>query len=88
MNGELDFAQSLRARVAALEGCRSRCSTRSARHSCSQPGARTLIRTLKRLGFPLRHRQRRLHPDHRPAGRAARAWTSPPPTPSRSPTAG
>jgi len=51
MEGELDFSDSLRARVALLEGLpvdavdRVRAAVRLA------PGARTLVRTLKRLGY-------------------------------------
>jgi phosphoserine phosphatase len=51
MRGELDFEQSLHARVALLEGLdesvvdKVRCQVRLTR------GARTLIRTLKRLGY-------------------------------------
>ena len=52
MRGELDFAESLRARVRVLAGSGRRASsTRSAREVVLTPGARTLVRTLKRLGF-------------------------------------
>ena len=52
MAGELDFEQSLRARVATLAGLPESRARRGPRGpSCSRPGARTLVRTLKRLGF-------------------------------------
>jgi phosphoserine phosphatase len=51
MNGELDFAQSLRARVAALEGLPVEVLDEVRETLVLTPGARTLIRTLKRLGF-------------------------------------
>jgi phosphoserine phosphatase len=51
MRGELDFADSLRERVAALEGLPE--SVLDDVYSAVElaPGARTLVRTLKRLGF-------------------------------------
>ncbi|HEV7210667.1 MAG TPA: phosphoserine phosphatase SerB [Blastococcus sp.] len=51
MNGELDFAESLRARVAALEGLPVEVLDEVREHLVLTPGARTLIRTLQRLGF-------------------------------------
>jgi phosphoserine phosphatase len=51
MNGELDFAESLRARVAALEGLPVEVLDEVREHLELTPGARTLIRTLQRLGF-------------------------------------
>ena len=51
MNGELDFAQSLRARVAALAGLPEEVLDEVREHLVLTPGARTLIRTLQRLGF-------------------------------------
>jgi phosphoserine phosphatase len=51
MRGELDFAESLRERVAALEGLPATVLD-DVRHAVRfTPGARTLVRTLKRLGF-------------------------------------
>lgn len=51
MSGELDFAESLRARVALLEGLpASACDEVRADLSLT-PGARTLVRTLKRMGY-------------------------------------
>lgn len=51
MSGELDFAESLRARVALLEGLPvSVCDEVRAQLSLT-PGARTLVRTLKRMGY-------------------------------------
>ncbi|WP_235564846.1 phosphoserine phosphatase SerB [Modestobacter sp. Leaf380] len=51
MNGELDFEQSLRARVAALAGLPVSVLDEVREHLVLTPGARTLIRTLQRLGF-------------------------------------
>ncbi|WP_346622267.1 phosphoserine phosphatase SerB [Blastococcus montanus] len=51
MNGELDFAESLRARVAVLEGLPAEVLDEVREHLVLTPGARTLIHTLKRLGF-------------------------------------
>jgi phosphoserine phosphatase len=51
MNGELDFAESLRARVGALAGLPVGVLDEVREHLVLTPGARTLIRTLKRLGF-------------------------------------
>jgi phosphoserine phosphatase len=51
MGGELDFAESLRARVALLSGLPI-TAVESVRDSLQlTPGARTLVRTLKRLGY-------------------------------------
>jgi phosphoserine phosphatase len=51
MNGELDFAESLRARVAVLAGLPVEVLDEVREALELTPGARTLIRTLKRLGF-------------------------------------
>jgi phosphoserine phosphatase len=51
MNGELDFAESLRKRVAALQGLPIEVLAEVREALELTPGARTLIRTLKRLGF-------------------------------------
>ncbi|MGY2080021.1 phosphoserine phosphatase SerB [Modestobacter sp. SYSU DS0657] len=51
MNGELDFEQSLRARVAVLAGLPAGVLDEVREHLVLTPGARTLIRTLQRLGF-------------------------------------
>ncbi len=51
MRGELDFAQSLQARVAMLEGLDAAVLDRVADSLVLTPGARTTIRTLKRLGY-------------------------------------
>jgi phosphoserine phosphatase len=51
MNGELDFEQSLRARVAVLAGLPVGVLDEVREHLELTPGARTLIRTLQRLGF-------------------------------------
>ncbi|TCK26130.1 phosphoserine phosphatase SerB [Pseudonocardia endophytica] len=51
MRGELDFAESLRRRVAALEGLPASVVDDVAGLIELTPGARTTIRTLKRLGY-------------------------------------
>jgi phosphoserine phosphatase len=51
MRGELDFEQSLRQRVALLEGLDASCLDRVYEGLTLTPGARTLVRTLKRLGY-------------------------------------
>ena len=51
MAGELDFEGSLRARVALLEGLPVEAVDRVRAAVQLTPGARTLVRTLKRLGY-------------------------------------
>jgi phosphoserine phosphatase len=51
MRGELDFTQSLRRRVALLAGLPARVLTEVTTALELTPGARTTVRTLKRLGF-------------------------------------
>jgi phosphoserine phosphatase len=51
MAGELDFEQSLRARVGVLAGLPASVLDDVRRDIVLTPGARTLVRTLKRLGF-------------------------------------
>jgi phosphoserine phosphatase len=51
MHGELDFAQALRERVALLAGLEVTAIDTVLRGLRLAPGARTLIRTLKRLGY-------------------------------------
>lgn len=51
MRGELDFEQSLRARVALLEGVPESAIDHVRTHLRLMPGARTVMRTLSRLGF-------------------------------------
>ncbi len=51
MRGELDFAESLRERVRALAGLDASVLDEVRRSVVLTPGARTLVRTLKRLGF-------------------------------------
>lgn len=53
MNGELDFAASLKARVALLRGVPSDVFERLKSKITITPGARELCRVLKRLGFTL-----------------------------------
>jgi len=50
MRGELDFAQSLRTRVALLEGLSESVIDEVRQEILLTPGARTLIRTLQKLG--------------------------------------
>jgi phosphoserine phosphatase len=51
MSGELDFAESLRHRVATLEGLPATALDEVYAAIVLAPGARTLVRTLKRLGY-------------------------------------
>jgi len=51
MRGDLDFAESLRARVALLAGLPESVLDEVRSAVRLTPGARTLVRTLKRLGF-------------------------------------
>ncbi|NUR93909.1 MAG: phosphoserine phosphatase SerB, partial [Kribbellaceae bacterium] len=51
MRGELDFAESLTHRVAALEGLPVAALDQVYEAIELAPGARTLVRTLKRLGY-------------------------------------
>ncbi|WP_067975760.1 phosphoserine phosphatase SerB [Nocardiopsis trehalosi] len=51
MRGELDFEESLRRRVALLEGLDASALDAVRERLVLTPGARTLIRTLKRLGY-------------------------------------
>jgi phosphoserine phosphatase len=51
MRGELDFAESLRRRVAVLAGLPESVLDDVAKNLLLTPGARTTVRTLKRLGF-------------------------------------
>ncbi len=51
MRGELDFEESLRHRVAALEGLSASALDEVYAAIELAPGARTLVRTLKRLGY-------------------------------------
>jgi phosphoserine phosphatase len=51
MQGELDFAESLRRRVAVLEGLPATVLDEVAADLELTPGARTTVRTLRRLGF-------------------------------------
>ena len=51
MRGELDFEQSLRERVALLKGLDAAALDHVYDNILLAPGARTLVRTLKRLGY-------------------------------------
>jgi phosphoserine phosphatase len=51
MRGEIDFVQSLRERVALLAGLEVAAIDKVLRQVRLAPGARTLLRTLKRLGY-------------------------------------
>ena len=70
MTGQLDFAASVRERVALLAGLDQRVLDEVRAELRLAPGARTLIRTL-RGSATARNRQRWFHPGHRAArGRA------------------
>ncbi len=51
MRGEVDFEESLRRRVALLEGLDASALDRVYEALVLAPGARTMVRTLKRLGY-------------------------------------
>ena len=51
MRGELDFEESLRSRVALLEGVDASALEQVYDAIVLSPGARTMVRTLKRLGY-------------------------------------
>ncbi|MGC5009488.1 phosphoserine phosphatase SerB [Streptosporangium sp. DT93] len=51
MRGELEFAESLRRRVALLEGLSEEVFEKVRKELVLTPGARTLVRTLKRLDY-------------------------------------
>jgi phosphoserine phosphatase len=51
MRGELDFAASLKARVSELKGLDASVIDAVRRDLTLTPGARTLVRTLKRMGY-------------------------------------
>jgi phosphoserine phosphatase len=51
MRGELDFTESLRSRVALLEGVDESALDEVYESLTYAPGARTMVRTLKRLGY-------------------------------------
>ena len=51
MSGQLDFADSLRNRIALLEGVEASALERVYEGIVFAPGARTMVRTLKRLGY-------------------------------------
>jgi phosphoserine phosphatase len=51
MRGDLDFAESLRERVALLAGLDATCLDQVYDDLVLAPGARTTVRTLKRLGY-------------------------------------
>lgn len=53
MRGELDFAESLRRRVALLAGVDAGALAEVRREVRLTPGARTLTRTLRRLGYQI-----------------------------------
>jgi phosphoserine phosphatase len=51
MAGELDFEEALRARVALLEGLDEAALPRALARMTLTPGAKTFVRTLRRMGF-------------------------------------
>ena len=71
MNGELDFATSLKARVALLKGVPSDVFEQLKPTIKITPGARELCRCLKKLGFSPGSAQRRFPAARRLAGRRA-----------------
>ena len=83
MRGRLDFAASLAARVELLAGLPMAEVEAVRDELVLTPGARTLVRTLKRLGLRGRRGVGWVHGVDRPVRRRAGAWTSPPPTCSR-----
>ena len=84
MRGELDFAESLRARVAMLEGLDAAVLDRVAESLVLTPGARTTIRTLKRLGYRCGIVSGGFTQVAATTGRPSWGWTSSRPTPWRS----
>ncbi len=73
MRGELDFAESLHRRVATLAGLPAEVLDDVADQIELTPGARTTIRTLRRLGFHCGSGVRRLPSGDRSVGARARA---------------
>ena len=71
MAGEVDFADAMHERLALLAGLDSAVLAEVADGLVLAPGARTLIRTLKRLGYVTRAGQWRVRPDHRRTGGGA-----------------
>ena len=81
MNGELDFADALRERVAhAAAACRSTRWSRPGRATALTPGARELVATMRAHGAHDGAGLRRVHLLHRPGRRALRASTCTAPT--------
>ena len=88
MRGELDFEESLRARVALLEGLPESALDEVYAELDLAPGARTLVRTLKRLGYRFGDRLAAASPSSPTGWPPTSASTTPAPTSSRSSTAG
>ena len=88
MRGELDFEQSLRQRVALLEGLDASCLDDVYDGLVLTPGRADPGAHAEAARLPVRDRLRRVQPDHRPARRRTSASTSRRPTSSRSSTAG
>ncbi len=74
MRGELDFAESLHARVAALAGLPEEVITRARAEIRLDAGRPHALPDAQGTRLPDRAGQRRLHRGHRPAGR--RIWAS------------
>ena len=72
MRGELDFEASLRARVALLEGLPVRALDEVYDEPGAGAGRAHVGPHAQAARLPVRDRQRRLHPAHRPAGRRPR----------------
>lgn len=83
MRGELDFEQSLHARVELLAGLDASVVDKVRAEVRMTPGARTLIRTLKRLGYQVGVVSA-ASPRSRTISRNVLGSTSPRPTPWRS----
>ena len=88
MRGELDFEESLRARVALLAGLRRVRPGPGVRRAGARPGRADPGAHPEAARLPVRDRLRRLHPGHRPARRRPRHRLRARPTSSRSSTAG
>ena len=86
MRGELDFAASLRERVALLAGLDAGVLDEVRRQPAAHPGRAHADQDAEAPRLPVRDRQRRLHLGHRSRWPTSSASTTWPPTPSRSRT--
>ena len=67
MRGEIDFEQALRSRVRLLKGLDASVIDQVYDDIVITPGARTMVRTLRRLGYRFAIVSGGFTPDHRPA---------------------